>query len=220
MPNWKQIVGKNCGLGICSPELTEELAGHLEDSHEAALREGVSTQVAFQHTIGQIEGRCGLRLAMGFLQEEFMAGFITKIVLPGLVTVVAARFLYWVLALDHRSPEVIWLVGGQLPTWWWCLLPLCGAVGAFLSQRYGESRLQRIVVSLLPSAILCALVLMIFIVGFTMSGFVNHYLLASAHLESLGLVPPGFGIIPAAFSLLGAGIAEIGSKKSRLGAGN
>ena len=72
------------------------------------------------------------------------------------------------------------------------------------------------VVSLLPSAILCTLVLMIFIVGFTMSEFVNRYQLASAHVESLGLVPPGFGIIPAAFSLLGAGIAEIGSKKSRL----
>lgn len=67
--------------------------------------------------------------------------------------------------------------------------------------------------SQLPSAILCTLVLLIFVAGFTISGFVNYYQSASVRLESLGLVPPGFGLIPAAFSLLGAGIAEIGSKK-------
>ena len=69
--------------------------------------------------------------------------------------------------------------------------------------------------SQLPSAILCTLVLLIFVVGFTLSGFVNHYQVVSAHLESLGIVPPGFGLIPAVFSLLGAGIAEISTKKFR-----
>jgi hypothetical protein len=54
---------------------------------------------------------------------------------------------------------------------------------------------------------------MIFIVGFTMSGFVHHYQLAAARLESLGLVPPGFAVIPAALSLLGAGIAEVSARK-------
>jgi hypothetical protein len=39
--------------------------------------------------------------------------------------------------------------------------------------------------------------------------------LASARLESLGIVPPGFGLIPAAFSLLGAGIAEVRTKEFR-----
>ncbi len=73
--------------------------------------------------------------------------------------------------------------------------------------------MQRIAASLLPSAILCSLVLLIFITGFTLSGFVNHYQIISDRLESLGVVPPGFGFIPAIFSLLGAGIAEVGTKK-------
>ena len=142
-----------------------------------------------------------------------MTSFNREVALPGLLTSAAACFFYEVLELDHIRPKVIWLVGGQLPLWWWCLLPICGALGALLSQRNGGSRLQRMAATLLPSAILCTLVLLIFVFGFTMSGFVNHSQLVSARLESLGLVPPGFALIPATFSLLGAGIADVSTKK-------
>jgi hypothetical protein len=217
MPNWIQIVRKKLRvLGICSPEFAEELAAHLEDRYEALRCEGLSAEVAFQHTIGQIEGRCRVWLVIRFLQEDLMSGFITRIALPGLLTSAAACVFYWALALDHIQPRVIWLLGGQLPLWWWCLLPICGALGGLLSQRKGRSRLQRMAAALLPSAILGTSVLMIFVVGFTMSGFVNNYQLVSARLESLGIVPPGFVLIPAAFSVLGVGIAEISTKKSRL----
>lgn len=214
MPDWKQIVLKKLhGIGNCSPEFTEEFSAHLEDSYEALRCQGLPAEVAFQRTIGQIEGRCRLRLVMRFLEEEFMTGFIRKVVLPGLLTAAAAGFFYWALALNNIPPKVIWLAGGQLPAWWWRLLPICGALGAVLSQRNGGSRRQRMAASLLPSAVLCTLALMFFVIGFTMSGFVNHYQLVSARLESMGIVPPGFGVIPAAFSLLGAGIAEVSSKK-------
>jgi len=217
MPNWQQVVRKKFGvLGICSPEFAEELAAHLEDRYEALRCEGLSAEVAFQHTMGQIEGRRRVWLVIRFLQEELMSGFITKIALPGLLTYAAACVFYRALALNCIQPRVIWLLGGQLPLWWWCLLPICGTLGAVLSQRKGRSRRQRMAAVLFPSAILGTSVLMIFVVGFTISGFVNHYQLVFARLESLGIEPPGFGLIPAAFSLLGAGIAEIGTKKSRL----
>jgi hypothetical protein len=150
-----------------------------------------------------------------FLQEELMTGFIRKVALPGLLTSAAAWSFHWALAQGHIRPEILWLMGGQLPLWWWCLLPICGALGALLSQRNAGSRFQRLAASQLPSAILCTLVLLIFVVGFTLSGLVNHYQLVSARLESLGVVPPGFGLIPAAFSLLGAGIAEVSTRKFR-----
>src|ERR1039458_1261586 len=52
MPDWKQIVRRNLRvLKVCSPELTEELAGHLEDNYEASLREGLPAEVAFHRTI-------------------------------------------------------------------------------------------------------------------------------------------------------------------------
>jgi hypothetical protein len=214
MPDWKQIVRKKLRvLGACSPEFTEELAAHLEDHYEALLCEGLPAEVAFQHTIGLIEGRCRVRL-MRFLQEDLMAGFIREVALPGLLTSAAAGLFYWTLALDHIRDKVIWLLGGQLPLWWWCLLPICGALGALLSRRNGGSRLQRIAASLLPSWVMGTFILLMFVVGFTLSGFVNHYWLVSDRLESMGLVPPGFVIIPAAFSLLGAAIAEVSTRKS------
>ena len=216
MPDWKQIVRKNLRmLGACSPEFTEELATHLEESYEALLCEGLPEEVAFHQAIGQIEGRCRVWLLIRFLQEELMTGFIREAALPGLLTSAAAWFFYWALERGHIRPEVIWLLGGQSPLWWWCLLPICGALGAILSRRNGRSRPQRIAASLLPSAILGTSVLLIFVVGFTISGFVNHYQLVSARLESLGLVPPGFVLIPAAFSLLGAGASDVSTMKFR-----
>ena len=215
MPDWKHIVRKNLSvLSVCPPEFTEELAAHLEDSYEASVREGAPPEVAFQHTMDQIEGRCRIWLAMRFLQEEFMTGLIRKAALPGLLTSAAACFLYWALALAHLPAEVMWLAGGLSPLWWWCLLPVWGALGALLSWRNGGSRLQRMAASLFPSAIMGTLILLIFVVGFTLSGLVNHYQLAFARVESLGIVSPGFAVIPAAFSLLGAGIAEVSTKKS------
>jgi hypothetical protein len=216
MPDWKRIVRRNLPiLTVYSPEFTDELAAHLEDSYEAALGQGSSAEAAFQQTIGQIEGRCGVWLAMRFLQEELMTGFIREVALPGLLTSAAAWFFYRALEVDHIQHNVIWLLGGQLPLWWWCLLPICGALGALLSCRNGGSRLQRIAVSLLPSWVMGTFILLMFVVGFTLSGLVNHFQLVSTRLESLGLVPPGFVIIPAAFSLLGAGIAEVSTKKFR-----
>ena len=216
MPDWKQIIRKKLRMfRVCSPEFTEELAAHLEDSYEALLGEGWAAEVAFQHTIGQIEGRGWVWLVLRFLQEEFMTGFIREVALPGLLTSAAAGLFYWALAVDHISPQVMWLVGGQSPLWWWCLLPIWGALGALLSHRNGGSRLQRIAASLLPSWVMGIFILLMFAVGFTLSGLGSHYWLVSARLESLGLVPPGFVVIPAACSLLGAGIAEVSTKKFR-----
>jgi len=216
MPDWKQIVRKNLRvLGVCSPEFTEELAAHLEDSYEVLLCEGLPADAAFQRTMGQIEGRRRVRLVMRFLQEELMTGFIRQAALPGLLTSAAAVFFYRALQLAHTQTKVIWLVGGQLPLWWWCLLPICGALGALLSQSNRGSRLQRIAASLLPSWVMGTFILLMFAVGFTLSGSVSHYWPVSDRLESMGLVPPGFVLIPAAFSLLGAGIAEVSTKKVR-----
>ena len=213
MPDWKQIVRKKVHvIDMRSPDFIEELAAHLEDTYEALLCDGLPAEAAFQHTMGEIEGRCRVSLIMRFLREELMTGFIHKIALPGLLTSAAAYLFYGALELGHIRHEVIWLLGGQSPLWWWCALPLFGVLGALLSRK-GGSPLQRTAASLLPSAILGTLTLLIFVVGFTFSSFVNHYQMVATGLESMALVPPGFVVIPAVCSLLGAGMAEFNSKE-------
>ncbi len=220
MPDWEQIVRKNLRvLGVCSPEVTEEIAGHLEDSYEALLRDGLPADVALHRTMSQIEGRRKSWLVLRFLQEGLMTGFIRKVALPGLVTSAASWLVSWALMLAHIQPKIILMPRGQLQLclvlspWWWGLLPFCGALGALLSQRNGGSRLQRIVASSAPGAIIGVFLLLMFAVVFTFSGFVNREWWDSAHWEGLGLLLLSFSIIPAAFLLLGAGVAEVSTKK-------
>lgn len=142
-----------------------------------------------------------------------MTGFIHKVALPGLLTSAAAYLFYCALQLAHIRPEVLWLLGGQSPLWWWCALPIFGVLGALLARRNDRSPIQRTAASLLPSAISGTFVLVIFVVGFTFSGFTNHYQLVASRLESMALIPPGFAVMPALFSLLGAGIAELSEKE-------
>jgi hypothetical protein len=218
MPDWEQIVRKNLRvLGVCSPEVTEEIAGHLEDSYEALLRDGLPADVALHRTMSQIEGRRKSWLVLRFLQEDIVTDFTRKVALPGLLTFAASAFVSLAFALAHIQPKIIWLANGQflaLPLWDWCLLPLCGALGALLSQRNGGSRLQRIAASLFPSAIMGIVLLLIFGIGFALSRFMPDYgWNAAVASKGLGLYLLGFVVLPAAFLLLGAGVAEVSTKK-------
>lgn len=214
MPDWKQIVRKNLRvLGVYSPEFTEELADHLEDSYEALLCDGVSEEMAFHRTMRQIEGRCKSWLILRFLQEDVMTGFTRKVALPGLLTFAASAFIsYAFVALAHFHPKIIWLANGQflaLPLWNWCLLPICGALGAILSQRNGGSRLQRIAAALFPSEIVGTVLLLVYGVGFALSRIVPDYAWDAVNAwKSLGLYLLGWMVLPAVFLLLGAIVTE------------
>ncbi len=220
MPDWNEIVRKHFRvLAVCSPEFTEELACHLEDNYEALLGGGLPAEVAFQRTVGQIEGRCKVWLVVRFLQEDLMTGFIRKVALPGLLASAAAAFVSLAFALAHIQPRIIRLADGPplvLPLWEWCLLPICGALGALLSQHNGGSRLQRIAAPLFPSAIMGTFMLLILAVGFALSGLVNHYWWNSARWESLGLWLLAYVGMPAVCMLLGASVVEsVGRAPSR-----
>jgi hypothetical protein len=213
MPDWKPIVCKKLRvLGVCSPEFTEELAGHLEDNYEALVCDGARLEVAFQSTMNQIEGRCKSWLILRFLLEDVMTGFTRKVALPGLLTFATAMVIAWALDMAHIQPKTLFLSNGlflSVPITWLCLLPICGAAGAFVSQWSGGSRLQRIAACLFPCAIMATVLLIIFVAGFAISRFVpdsgwNWALVVPA----LALWLAGTAILPALPLLLGAAVAE------------
>jgi hypothetical protein len=173
MPDWKQIVRKNLRvLGVCSPEFTEELAAHLEDSYEASLRGGVPPEAAFHRTVVQINRRSRICLTQRILQEVLMTDFARNVGLPGLLTFALAMVIDLALNMAYVRPNFI--LGNRLyslPIAWLCLLPFCGAAGALVSHRNGGSRLQRIAACLFPCAIMATVVVLIFVAGFAISRF-------------------------------------------------
>jgi MFS family permease len=215
MPDWKQIVRTNLRvLSACSPELAEELAGHLEDSYEALQCEGVPMEVAFHRTLRQIEGHRKRWLALRFLKEDLMTGFTRKVALPGLLTFASAMVIAWALDVAHVQPRTIFLSHRpplflSVPIAWLCLLPFCGAVGALISHRNGGSRLQRIAASLFQSAIMGAALVLGFVIGFIVSRFIPDWGWDWAFVvPALAVWLVTFTVLPAIPLLLGASVAE------------
>jgi len=177
MPDWKQIVRKKFRVvGVWSPEWTEELAGHLEDIYEAFLHRGLPPEAAFRRTVVQLNRRSEICLTLRIIQEVVMTDFARKVGLPGLLTFALSMGIAIALEMAHVQPKTI-LLGNGLPlslppTAWLCLLPFCGAAGALVSHRSGGSRLQRIAACLFPSAIMVAVLFMVFVAGFAISLFV------------------------------------------------
>jgi hypothetical protein len=217
MPDWKQVVHRQLrALYACSPELAEsvaeELAGHLADTYEGHLQAGLPPETAFHRTLAQINRRSQICLTLRILQEVFMTGFTRKVALPGLLTFASAMVIAWVLDMAHIQPNTSFLANGlflSIPTVWLCLLPLCGAVGALVSHRSGGSRLQRIAACLFPSAIMAAVLLVLFVAGFAVSRFVpDSGWNWAVVVPGLALWLTGQAILPAVPLLLGAGVAE------------
>ncbi|MGZ7056266.1 MAG: hypothetical protein ACXVK3_12115 [Candidatus Angelobacter sp.] len=214
MLDWKQIVRKKFRvLGVCSPEWTEELAGHLEDIYEAFLRGGAPPEAAFDRTVMQVNRRSEICLTLRILQEVLMTDFARNVGLPGLLTFALSMGIDMALEMAHVQPKTI-LLGNGLPLSlppiaWLCLLPFCGAAGALVSHRSGGSRLQRIAACLFPSAIMAAVLLIIFVAGFAISLFVPdsgwNWALA---VPALALWLTGQAILTAVPLLLGAVAGE------------
>jgi len=194
------------------PEFAEELAGHLEDSYEAFLHDGLPADVAFHRTVCQIEGRFKGGLVLRLLKEDIMTGFTRKIALPGLLTFALAILTAWALDMAHVQPKAIFLANGlflPIPIAWLCLLPFCGAAGALLSHRSGGSLLQRIAAGLFPSAIMVAVLLLILGAGFAISLFVadSGWNWARA-VPAVAVWMLSYAVASAMCLGLGAGVAE------------
>jgi hypothetical protein len=197
-------------LGFCSPEFTEELAAHLEDSYEASLSGGVPPEAAFHRTVVQINRCSRICLSQRILQEVLMTDFARNVGLPGLLTFALAMAIALALNMAHVQPNFI--LGNRLyslPIAWLCLLPFCGAAGALVSHRNGGSRLQRIAACLFPCAIMAAVVFLIFVAGFAISRFQPDSGWNWAFgVPGLALWLTGQAILTAAPLLIGAAAGE------------
>jgi hypothetical protein len=168
-PDWNRFIDERLSdLNLPSDakaQVIAELAAHLEDSEEAS--DPVLDAVSWPE----------LKLAIEYAKhgEETMNHRTKSLWLPGFVSLIGAVLFMFaeeiVLAHDSsfyfmdRSLRPSQLISG-LPFWfylgWLFALVLCGALGAFVSQRNGGTRAARMVAGAFPALVmflLCGLVI-------------------------------------------------------------
>jgi hypothetical protein len=218
MPEWKALVRERVGnLGLTPSQeeaIVVELASHLEEVYEDACAQGLCKSEAFERSLAQVaDWRSLSRKIQSAKHKEGMMNQRTKTLwLPGLISLTAAmvflmiseffslqpRFLApgYFAAVHTSTISVNVPLVAYLP--WLCLLPFCGAVGAFLSRRGGGQRPACLTAGLFPWIALFRLVGFLTLNGQIVPfkhewfGFVIALLLVS--------VPPGIalllGVIP------------------------
>lgn len=190
MPDWQELVRQRLSnLTLGSPEREEvqaELASHLEELYEAFRKEGLAEREAIQRTFERSGNWKDLqqRICSARGGKDTMTNRVKQLWLPGLLTFALAMVLLELAQKFGPSPLVLDLDKGtpvlMLYVSWLLILPLAGALGAYLSKRAGGSARMVLVSSIFP-VLPFAVVFMIAIpVGLVTSHALAHHIVTAA----------------------------------------
>jgi hypothetical protein len=186
-------------------ETVRELAAHLEDHYEEARARGLNDSDACELALNEVADwrRLSREIHRARHQEETMKNRTMKLWLPGLATGFAAMSTLSILSHAGLPPRIILVGSGgslQLPIPWLLMLPIFGALGAYLSRRADGQRVTRIAAALFPAIVLLGMLLF----GAFVSVFVDHRLREHPLPFLFGLVTFNWVVLPGAALLLGA----------------
>src|SRR5882762_6618969 len=149
MPDWQRLVRRRLsGLTLNAAERDEvqaELATHLEESYEVFRAEGLPEYEAVQRTLSQIADWKDLqrKIDSARIGKDTMTNRVTQLWLPGLLTFALSMGLLELVQKFGPRPIILNLDQGtpvlMFYTSWLLILPLAGALGAYLSKRAGGS---------------------------------------------------------------------------------
>src|SRR5690348_11914494 len=149
MPDWEDLIRRELAGLALSPEarreVVAELAEHLEETCQAMLRLGLNKDEAVRRTLLQVGNWRHLRRKIQAVrsEENNMTNRIKQFWLPGLVTFVLSGGALGLLEKFGPRPWIVTLRGvlpiGLLYIPWLLILPVVGALGAYLSHRAGGS---------------------------------------------------------------------------------
>ena len=174
MPDWEKLVGERLALLALGErerqEVIAELAGHLEETYERFLRDGLPEREAIHRALSQVPNWNDLQRKIHSAKENRMNSRTSRLWLPSLLTL-AASFIALVAfgflglppgPLGSRPHHEEWsshIIGGIMGgrhlvneyTVWLMALPFVGALGAGLSRRAGGTRREIIVSGVFPA---------------------------------------------------------------------
>lgn len=148
--DWGRVIQRKLSTLALEPQartdIFAELATHLEETCEAMICQGVPEEEAVRETLAHVGDwqklARGIEIAKS--KEASMADRIKQFWVPGLLTFVLSGGALALLEKFGPRPWVIVLRGvlpmGLLYIPWLLLLPVVGALGAYLSHRAGGSR--------------------------------------------------------------------------------
>lgn len=208
MPDWQELVRQGlAGLALDLAERHEiraELAAHLEDAYEAMLRDGINNSEAAKRTLCLANDWQDLqrKISVARSGKDTMTNRVTQLWLPGLAAFVLSggilalmqilRLKAWVLTKNGDLTAVLYV-------WWLILLPLIGAVGAYLSWRAGGSERAILLSIVFPVLPFLASILVVLPVSLIFDRFIAH------NIGPMSLIFALFGwvLVPAAALLAG-----------------
>lgn len=206
MPNWPELVrGRLSGLALDAAEKEEvhaELAAHLEESYEALLKEGVTEPAAVERTLSQVGNWEGLQRRIYYARNgrDTMTNRVTQLWLPGLLTFglsmvsleLAQEFgpRPIILDLDKGTPILMFYIS------WLLILPIVGAVGAYLSKRNGGSVRMVLASSIFPVLPFVVVFMIAIPAGLVINHNLSHHIVTAAYFSlSVGWVlAPGIAL--------------------------
>lgn len=198
-------------------EVISEMAAHLEDLYEDHLRNGVSDAEAFRYSFEEATGLRTTRreIRRAKCKEELMNSRTKSVWLPGLATLTAASISLMLLQqFAYLHPKIWWKDGGalvvDLP--WLLLLPLCGALGAYLSGRAGGQRLASLVAGLFPSIVMFAVFCVLIPVGVLVER--NQFMIHHPTYFTLALV--NWTVVPGVLLFIGVSAVWVTSADRQL----
>jgi hypothetical protein len=154
MPDWKKIVRERLELKHIDEEAVRELAAHLEESYDSHRSRGLSDENSRTETLQELNDCHGLVKAIRrrSSKEGLMNNRTRTLWIPAMVSLLGASVAMTSLQFAGLRAQVFRTGSVEMFFYWpWLLiLPLCGALGAYLSRRAGASALTRLIAALAP----------------------------------------------------------------------
>src|SRR5882762_2297093 len=196
MPDWQELVRQRLsGLALDAEEKDEvqvELAAHLEESYEVFRTEGLPEYEAVQRTLSQVADWKDLqrKIDSARIAKDTMTNRVTQLWLPGLLTFALSMGLLELVQKFGPRPIILNLDKGtpvlMFYTSWLLILPLAGALGAYLSKRAGGSVRMVLASSIFPVLPFAVVFLIATPVGLVIGHNLPHHIVTAA-IFTMGL---------------------------------
>jgi hypothetical protein len=209
MPDWQKLVNqrfaaRRSGAEI-EPEVTEELAHHLEDVCEAGRQAGLSHEESALRAWAEVKNwsRLARKINQARGGTEMLKQRIQRLWLPGIVPMILAMGILCVglrAGLNPRTVEISPRVPALLYLAWLLILPGMGALAAYWSRRAGGSVANRAAAALFTALTMIAIFLAVMI----LTVFADDHMKTSSIFMVLLSNTVGGILLPAVALLAGA----------------